>query len=92
MSACKVQTMRDLASVVIVGENMKNATGTAGKLFNALGRNNINIVAMNQGSSETSITVVLEKKNIKKALIKVGMFTGAVDTVITGTEEDRTGV
>lgn len=68
MNACKVQTMRDLASVVIVGENMKNATGTAGKLFNALGRNNINIVAMNQGSSETSITVVLEKKNIKKAL------------------------
>jgi aspartokinase/homoserine dehydrogenase 1 len=58
----------DLATVAIVGENMKQSTGTAGKLFNSLGRNNINIIALAQGSSETNISFVVRATNLRKAL------------------------
>jgi aspartokinase/homoserine dehydrogenase 1 len=58
----------DLATIAIVGENMKQATGTAGKLFNTLGRNNINIIALAQGSSETNISFVVKTENLRKAL------------------------
>mgnify|MGYP000996421378 CR=1 FL=1 len=58
----------DLATIAIVGENMRQATGTAGKLFNTLGRNNINIIALAQGSSETNISFVVKTENLRKAL------------------------
>ena len=58
----------DLATVAIVGENMRQSTGTAGKLFNALGRNNINIIALAQGSSETNISFVVRMSDLRKAL------------------------
>jgi len=59
---------RNLSTVAIIGDNMKRATGTAGKLFNALGRNNINIIALAQGSSETNISFVVNQDNLRKAL------------------------
>jgi aspartokinase/homoserine dehydrogenase 1 len=59
---------RNLATVAIIGDNMKQATGTAGKLFNTLGRNNINIIALAQGSSETNISFVVNQDNLRKAL------------------------
>ncbi len=59
---------RNLATVAIIGDNMKRATGTAGKLFNTLGRNNINIIALAQGSSETNISFVVNQDNLRKAL------------------------
>ena len=58
----------NLATIAIVGDNMKQTTGTAGKLFNALGRNNINIIALAQGSVETNITCVVKSENLRKAL------------------------
>lgn len=58
----------DLATVAVVGENMKHASGVAGKLFNTLGRNGINVIACAQGASETNISFVIELKNQKKAL------------------------
>lgn len=58
----------DLATVAIVGENMKHSTGIAGKLFNTLGRNGINVIACAQGASETNISFVVNLKNLKKAL------------------------
>lgn len=63
-----VSAEKDLATIAIVGDNMKQATGTAGKLFNALGRNNINIIALAQGSSETNISCVVKKADLRKAL------------------------
>lgn len=58
----------NLATVAIVGENMKHTTGIAGKLFNTLGRNGINVIACAQGASETNISFVIEFKNLRKAL------------------------
>ena len=63
-----MQVERDLATVAIVGENMRNASVVAGKLFNTLGRNGINVIACAQGASETNISFVIELKNQKKAL------------------------
>ena len=59
---------RNLSTVAIIGDNMKRATGTAGKLFHTLGRNNINIIALAQGSSETNISFVVNQDNLRKAL------------------------
>ena len=63
-----MQVERDLATVAIVGENMRNASVVAGKLFNTLGRNGITVIACAQGASETNISFVIELKNQKKAL------------------------
>lgn len=63
-----MQVEHNLATVAVVGENMRHATGVAGKLFNTLGRNGINVIACAQGASETNISFVIELKNQKKAL------------------------
>lgn len=57
-----------LATVAIVGEQMKNTPGIAGKLFNTLGKNGINVIACAQGASETNISFVIKQNNLKKAL------------------------
>ena len=59
---------RDLATVAIVGENMKHTPGIAGKLFNTLGRNGINVIACAQGASETNISFVIALGSLRKAL------------------------
>lgn len=58
----------NLATVAIVGENMKHTPGIAGKLFNTLGRNGISVIACAQGASETNISFVIEHKDLRKAL------------------------
>lgn len=63
-----VKAERDLATVAVVGENMKHTTGLAGKLFNTVGRNGINVIACAQGASETNISFVIERKSLRKAL------------------------
>ncbi|MEQ8534327.1 MAG: ACT domain-containing protein, partial [Imperialibacter sp.] len=47
----RIQAEEDLSIVAVIGENMKNTSGIAGKLFQAFGRNGINVVAIAQGSS-----------------------------------------
>jgi len=59
---------RDLATIAIVGENMKRTPGIAGKLFGTLGRNGINVIACAQGASETNISFVTDLKLLRKAL------------------------
>ncbi|HOH96054.1 MAG TPA: bifunctional aspartate kinase/homoserine dehydrogenase I, partial [Candidatus Enterocola sp.] len=63
-----ITPQKDLATVAIVGENMKYNTGLAGKLFNTLGRSGINIIACAQGASETNISFVVMQKDLQKAL------------------------
>ncbi len=58
----------DLSVVAIVGENMRRSAGIAGKLFQALGKNGINVVAIAQGSSELNISTVVAKEDEAKAL------------------------
>lgn len=63
-----ISAARDLATVAIVGANMKHAAGVAGRLFNTLGRNGINVIACAQGASETNISFVIDINNLKKAI------------------------
>ena len=64
----EISAEKDLATVAIVGENMKHTPGIAGKLFNTLGRNGINVIACAQGASETNISFVIELNSLRKAL------------------------
>jgi len=59
----------NIAIVAVVGENMRGTPGIAGKTFNALGRENVNIIAIAQGSSECNISFVIEEKAVKTALV-----------------------
>ena len=63
-----IQAEKDLATVAIVGENMKHTPGIAGKLFGTLGRNGINVIACAQGASETNISFVVDSKSLRKSL------------------------
>ena len=58
----------NLATIAIVGENMKHTPGIAGKLFGTLGRNGISVIACAQGASETNISFVVEKNSLRKSL------------------------
>ena len=57
-----------LATVAIVGENMKHTPGIAGKLFGALGRSGISVIACAQGASETNISFVVDGRFLRKSL------------------------
>ena len=59
---------KNLATIAIVGENMKKTPGIAGKLFGTLGRNGISVIACAQGASETNISFVVEEKYLRKSL------------------------
>ncbi len=59
---------RNLATIAVVGENMKHTPGIAGKLFGTLGRNGISVIACAQGASETNISFVVEKNSLRKSL------------------------
>lgn len=58
----------ELATIAIVGENMKHTPGIAGKLFGTLGRSGINIIACAQGAFETNISFVVDGINLRKSL------------------------
>lgn len=63
-----VKIEENLSVLAIVGENMKKTPGISGKLFNALGRNGVNVVAIAQGSSEFNISVIIYNDDLSKAL------------------------
>ncbi|HGY57013.1 MAG TPA: aspartate kinase [Caldithrix abyssi] len=59
---------KDMAIIAVVGERMRHTIGIAGRVFQTLGENEINISAIAQGSSELNISMVIAKKDEKKAL------------------------
>lgn len=63
-----IHAEKNLATVAIVGENMRRNPGIAGKLFGVLGRNGINVIACAQGASETNISFVVESASLRKSL------------------------
>jgi aspartokinase/homoserine dehydrogenase 1 len=58
----------DLATVAVVGENMRGRAGVSAKLFDTLGRSGINIISYAQGALETNISFVIDAANLRKAL------------------------
>jgi aspartokinase/homoserine dehydrogenase 1 len=63
-----IKAEKDLATVAIVGDNMKRTPGIAGKLFGTLGRSGISVIACAQGASETNISFVINAGELRKAL------------------------
>ena len=59
---------RGLSILALVGDAMHHHTGLSGRAFDALGKNGINIYAIAQGSTERNISIVLQKKDVAKAL------------------------
>ena len=64
----KIRVERDLSIVAVIGENMRNTPGVSGRLFQALGKNGISVVATAQGSSELNISTVIHRHDLDKAL------------------------
>ena len=62
------QIEKDMVNVAVVGEKMKDHQGISGRLFSSLGANNINIRAIAQGASERNISIIIDKKNVIKAI------------------------
>lgn len=56
-----------LATIAVVGENMKHVPGIAGKLFGTLGRAGISMIACAQGASQTNISFVVKSEHLRKA-------------------------
>ena len=73
----------NLSIIAVVGENMKNKRGLSGKVFSSLGRSGVNVVAIAQGSSELNISVVIDRKDLSKAMNSVhdAMFLSPVKTL-----------
>ena len=63
-----MQVESGLATIAIVGENMKHTPGIAGKLFGTLGRSGISVIACAQGASETNISFVVDGRFLRKSL------------------------
>ncbi len=63
-----VEVETDLAMVAIVGNNMKRNIGLSGRVFSALGRNGINVVAIAQGSTERNLSLVIGRKDLRKTM------------------------
>ena len=63
-----VEIEDNVAVIALVGDRMRSHHGLSGKMFSALGNNNINIRAIAQGSSERNISAVISKKDVTKAL------------------------
>ncbi len=59
---------KGLATLAVVGEDMKNTPGIAGKLFSTLGRNGINVETCSEGALGRNISFVVKQKDFNKAL------------------------
>jgi aspartokinase/homoserine dehydrogenase 1 len=64
----KIKLDNDISLVAIIGAGILYTPGIAGKVFSSLGENNINILAIAQGSSELNFTAIIDRKNCKKAV------------------------
>lgn len=64
----EIRTQNKIALISTVGKNMSSRPGVSGRLFGALGMNNINIVMIAQGSDEINITVGVNENDFKKTV------------------------
>ena len=64
----EITAEKNLSIIAVVGENMRHTPGISGKVFDALGKNGVNIIAIAQGSSELNISFVIKNEELSKAL------------------------
>ena len=63
-----IQVDRDVGLLAAVGEGMQGKPGLAGRIFTAISREQVNIIAIAQGSSELTIAVVVRRDGLEKAV------------------------
>ena len=64
----RIRVMSQVSIITVVGENMKGRLGIAGKIFSALGHERISVIAIAQGSSEYSISMVVKSDDSRRAI------------------------
>ncbi|MBS1488001.1 MAG: bifunctional aspartate kinase/homoserine dehydrogenase I [Bacteroidetes bacterium] len=64
----EINLVSGLSIIAVVGDSMKQHPGASGRMFSALGKNGVNIVAIAQGSSERNISTVIQQSDVSKAL------------------------
>lgn len=64
----RITSNKDLAMIAVVGEGMQKTSGISGRVFNALGKERINIELISQGASEINISFVIKKTDMDKAI------------------------
>lgn len=64
----EITAEKNLSIIAVVGEDMRHTPGISGRVFEALGKNGINIIAIAQGSSELNISCVIKNEELSKAL------------------------
>jgi len=72
----------DVVIVTGIGAGMRNTPGVSAKIFSAVGAKNINIIAIAQGSSEYSISLVVDKKDADEAVRQIH-----TEVIINGKKE-----
>jgi aspartate kinase len=64
----RVWSTEDVSIVTVVGAGMRHTPGIAGRIFSVLGADRINVIAIAQGSSECSISLVIDAKDGDEAV------------------------
>ena len=64
----RVWSTDDVTIVTVVGAGMRHTPGVAGNIFSNLGNKNVNVLAIAQGSSEVSISLVVDAKDTENAV------------------------
>jgi aspartate kinase len=68
---CIISSEKDLSMIGAIGVGLGQTPGVAGKMFGALGKQNINIELISQGASEINISFVVKKSDHDKAILAV---------------------
>lgn len=63
-----IEVDSDVGLLAVVGEGMRGFSGVAGRIFTAISRENVNIIAIAQGSSELTISIVVRRNGLEKAV------------------------
>jgi aspartate kinase len=63
-----IEVDENVGLLAIVGEGMQGTPGIAGSIFNAISQQNVNIIAIAQGSSELTIAIVVRRDGLEKAV------------------------
>jgi aspartate kinase len=67
---------KNVGLIAVVGEGMRGTPGLAGRIFTAISKRNINIIAIAQGSSELTIAIVVRREGMESAVKAIHMECG----------------
>ena len=77
-----IKIENDLSLIAVVGEGMRHTPGIAGKLFSVLGEQNVNLIAIAQGSSERNISFIIKNDEVKSAVRSLHQYIFSDNTII----------